>query len=221
MEKTDTKPTQKEELLSKKEEERQEDEVEETSFFHPVQLSEKSGETFVEKAMEESEVDMKIQELLRDISEETKQLREFLMEENKLMNDLCMSIKLIMKKLGVSFEISPRDIPVKKKVKRVVLNKEGRLILFSEEREVRSAPLAEYPPRIVMAVLWTVMPKLAKVVALNRKKVSTRISFFRKLKKELRNIAKAIVGDKEETAKSPKETVDVVEHSANAERRKS
>ena len=71
------------------------------------------------------------------------------------------------------------------------------MTFFNEKGEAHSAFLAEYPPEIVIAVLWVVMPKLAKVVAAYRKKIRSRISLFRKLKKELKTIAKAVVGGKD------------------------
>lgn len=152
-----------------------------------------------EEAIDESEIEVeqKLQQLLKDISEETLQLREFLTEENRLMNELCVSIKQIMKKLAISFDIPPHNIRVQKKIKRVILNEEGHLTFFNEKGEAHSAFLAEYPPEIVIAVLWVVMPKLAKVVAAYRKKIRSRISLFRKLKKELKTIAKAVVGTKD------------------------
>ena len=178
------------EPLPKKESQK---EIVEEPIFHPVQLSSKSEEA----DESEIEVEQKLQQLLKDISEETLQLREFLTEENRLMNELCTSIKQIMKKLAISFDIPPHNIPVQKKVKRIILNEEGHLTLYYEKGEAHSAFLAEYPPEIVIAVLWIVMPKLAKVVTAYRKKISSRISLFRKLKKELKTIAKAVVGSKD------------------------
>jgi len=201
-------------------EESQNEVVKETHFFHPMQISEESEETLDEKEIEKSkvEIEQKLQELLRSINEETLQLSEFLMEENKLMSELCMSLKQILKKLNVSFNIPPRDIPFRKKVKKVILNEEGHLILVHEKDEVNSAFLAEYPPEIVMAVLWVVMPELAKVIMLYRKKISTRVNFFGKIKKELKNVVKAIVGSKEETPDSGGEqTMDVVKESLKPE----
>jgi hypothetical protein len=193
MEEINAKPKQDAETLPKTEDESQKEMAEETSF-HPVQLSTKSEEAIDES---EIEVEQKLQQLLKDISEETLQLREFLTEENRLMNELCVSIKQIMKKLGVSFDISPRNIRVNKKIKRVILNEEGHLTFYHEKGEAHSAFLAEYPPEIVITVLWVVMPKLAKVVATYRKKIRSRISLFRKLKTELKTIAKAVVGTKD------------------------
>jgi hypothetical protein len=193
MEKIDPETEQNAESLPKSEKGTQKETVEEPNF-HPVQLSSKSEEAIDES---EIEVEQKLQQLLKDISEETLQLREFLTEENRLMNELCVSIKQIMKKLDIAFDIPPRNIRVNKKIKRVILNEEGHLTFYYEKGEAHSAFLAEYPPEIVITVLWTVMPKLAKVVATYRKKIRSRISLFKKLKTELKTIAKAVVGTKD------------------------
>lgn len=192
MEEMDPDPEQNEESLPKREKATQKEMVEEP-IFHPVQLSTKSEE----EDESEIEVEQKLQDLLKDISEETLQLREFLTEENRLMNELCVSIKQIMKKLSVSFDIPPHNIRANKKIKKIILNQEGHLTFYHEKDEAHSAFLAEYPPEIVIAVLWTVMPKLAKVVTTYRKKISSRISLFKKLKTELKTIAKAVVGTKD------------------------
>jgi hypothetical protein len=191
MEEINAKPKQDAEPLPKTEDESQKEMTEEP-IFHPVQLSSKS-----EEDESEIEVEQKLQQLLKDISEETLQLREFLTEENRLMNELCVSIKQIMKKLSVSFDIPPHNIRANKKIKKIILNQEGHLTFYHEKDEAHSAFLAEYPPEIVIAVLWTVMPKLAKVVATYRKKIRSRISLFKKLKTELKTIAKAVVGTKD------------------------
>ena len=183
---------QEAELMPEKEKADQKETIEEP-IFHPVQLSSKTEE----EDESEIEVEQKLQQLLKDISEETLQLREFLTEENRLMNELCVSIKQIMKKLGISFDIPPHNIRANKNIKRIILNKEGHLTFFYEKGEAHSAFLAEYPPEIVIAVLWTVMPKLAKVVVTYRKKIRSRVSLFRKLKSELKTIAKAVVGSKD------------------------
>jgi hypothetical protein len=200
-------------------EENQSETNEEAYFFHPMQLSEESGEILDEKEIEKSkvEIEQKLQELLKSINEETLQLSEFLMEENKLMNEICISLKQILKKLNVSFNIPPRDIPLRKKVKKVILNEEGHLILVHEKGEVNSAFLAEYPPEIVMAVLWVVMPELAKVVMLYRKKISTRANFFGKIKKELKSVAKAIVGKEAVSDSGSEQTMDAVKDSIKPE----
>jgi hypothetical protein len=219
MEKKDVK-TNENTPQPQKQEEAQAEAVEEAYFFHPVQLSEESGEVLDEQEIEKSkvEVEQKLQELLKSISEETLQLSEFLMEENKIMNELCVSLKQILKKLNVSFNIPPQDIPLRKRAKKVILNEEGHLILVYEKGEVHSAFLAEYPPEIVMAVLLVIMPEMAKVMMLYRKKISTRVSFFGRIKKELKNVAKAIIGSAQEgTSASQEQSMDVVKAEINNE----
>jgi len=217
MEEKDVKPKENAEPIQKGE--NKSEVVEEAHFFHPVQLSEGNEEVLDEKEIEKakSEIEQKLQELLRNINEETLQLSEFLMEEAKLMEDVCVSLKQILKKLNVSFNIPPQDIPFRKKIKRVILNEEGHLILVHEKGEVNSAFLAEYPPEIVMAVLWIVMPELAKVVMLYRKKIGTRVNFFGKVKKELKGVVKAIVGKEGSSESDSEQTMDVVKESLKAE----
>jgi hypothetical protein len=196
------------------------EETEEAYFFHSVQLSEESGEVLNEQEIEKSkvEVEQKLQELLRSISEETLQLSEFLIEENKTMNELCLSLKQILKKLNVSFSIPPQDIPLRKKAKKVILNEEGHLILVYEKGEVHSAFLAEYPPEIVMAVLLVIMPEMAKVIMLYRKKISIRVSFFGRMRKELKNVVRAIVGGGQESPSADQEeSMDVVKEEIKTE----
>ena len=219
MEKANTEPnTKPNENVETPMNEEQTEVTEEAYFFHPVQLSEEGGETLDEKEIEKSkvEIEQKLQELLRSINEETLQLSEFLMEEHELMTEVCTSLKQVLKKLNVSFNIPPKDIPIKKKIKKVILNEEGHLILVYEKGDVYSAFLAEYPPEIVMAVLWVLMPELAKVIMLYRKKISTRVNFFGKVKKELKSVVKAIIGDKKR-AEPTEESMDVVKNSLRTE----
>ncbi len=219
MEKKDVKTSESANPPQQKQEETREGAVEEAYFFHPVQLSEESGEFLDEKEIEKSKVELeqKLQELLKSISEETLQLSEFLMEESKMMEELCLSLKQILKKLNVSFNVPPQNVPIRKKIKKVILNEEGHLILVHEKGEVSSAFLAEYPPEIVMAVLWSIMPELAKVVMLYRKKISTRVNFFGKVKKELKNVVKAIAGKEGSFDSSSEQSIDAVKDSLKPE----
>lgn len=194
----------------------QEEVVEEVYFFHPLQFSESSEEVLEAEETEKhkAEFEQKLQELLRSISEETLQLSEYLMEEDKLIKELCMSLKQVLKKLNVSFYIPPREMPIKAKLKKVILNEECHLILVYEKGEVHSTFLAEYPPEIVMTTLLVIMPELAKAIMLYRKRISVRVSFFGRIKKELRNIVRAMVrsvGVMEEG----KESMDVVKDTLN------
>ena len=210
MEKKDVKVNENSKPPEAKTAENQEETVEEAHFFHPLQFSESEEVLNVEEIEKHKvELEQKLQELLKSISEETLQLSEFLMEEDRLVKELCTSMKQILKKLNVSFNIPPRDIPLKAKVKKVILNEECHLILVYEKGEVHSAFLAEYPPEIVMATLLVIMPELAEVIMLYRKKISTRGSFFAKIRKELKNVVKAIVGSGEPEA-AEKESMDAV-----------
>jgi hypothetical protein len=198
------------------EEENREDQAEQTYFFHPIQLSNENEEILDEKEIEKakSEVEQELQEVLKSISEEALQLSEFLIEENTVTTELCMSLKQILKKLNVCFNIPPQDLPLRRKVKKVVLNEEGILIVVHEKGDVTSSLLSEYSPEIVMAVLCAVLPELARVVSLYRKKLSTRVNFFGRLRKELKSVAKAIATTEEENASSEEEqTMDVVKDS--------
>jgi len=220
MEKKDAKTGENVKPQPQKQEEGHEEAVEETYFFHPVQLSEESKEHLDGEEIEKYkiEIEQKLNELLKGINEETLQLSEFLMAENKMMDDICLSLKQILKKLNVSFNIPPRDIPLRKKVKKVILNEECHLILVYEKGEVHSAFLAEYPPEIVMAVLWVIMPEMAKVIMLYRKKIGTRANFFGRVKKELKGIVKAIVSSKEVVAEtSAEQATDIVKESIKTE----
>ena len=167
-------------------------------FFHPVEPSGKSTEHSGEKETETSSAEMqRMQELLKSINEETLQLSEFLIEESKLVSDLCVSMKHVLERLHVSFNIPPEDIPLQKKAKKLVLNEEGRLIIVDEKGEEQSAFLAEYPPEIIMAVLWDIMPQLTEAIIKYRKKIVSRVNFFVKLKKELKSVVKTLAGIEE------------------------
>ncbi len=146
------------------------------------------------------------------------QLNEFLTEEDKLIKELCSSLKQVLKKLNVSFNIPSKDLPIRAKVKKVILNEECHLIVIYEKGEVHSAFLAEYPRETVMAVLLSIMPELAKVIRLYRKRVSTRTSFFGRIKKELKNVLKTIVGSAE--GEIEKEPIEAVEDSLKTENEK-
>jgi len=195
----------------------QEGAVDEAYFFHPLEVSEGSEVLSVEEIEKhKAEFEQKLQELLKSISEETLQLSEFLMEEEKLIKELCMSLRQVLKKLKVSFYIPPRELPIRGKVKRIILNEECHLILVYEKGDVHSAFLAEYSPEIVLATLMVIMPELAEVLMLYRKRISTRVNFFGRIKRELKNVVKAIVGSQE--VKEPeKESMDAIKSALNNE----
>lgn len=166
---------------------------EEKYLFHPL---ESSGEN-EEMENSEGELEQKMQELLKSINEETLQLNQLLIEENSLMNETCMFLKQILKMLNISYDIPPHKIPLGKRVKKAILNEEGSLIITDEKNEVSATFLAEYPSEVVMSVLWIILPELVKAVRIHKRKVSTRVNMFVKIKRELKSMIDSIIGIRE------------------------
>jgi len=158
--------------------------------FHPLQLEQEEKNP--------SEHEQKIQEFLKALREETSELSISLAEENRLIKDICLSLTQALRKLEVTVTIPAEEMPVNKNIRKLVLNQEGTLKLLDENREVQSAPLSEYPPEIVMAIIDVVIPQLARVAASHRKRVKTRLGFFEEVRKELKAIISAIAGKSEE-----------------------
>lgn len=176
----------------------QEEAADEAYFFYQLEAPENEQISNVEELEKhKADFEQKLQEILRSISEETLQLSEFLMEEDKLVRELCGSLKQVLKKLRVSFYIPPRELPIRGKVKKVILNDECNLILVYEKGEVHSAFLADYSPEMVLATLLVIMPELAEALMLYRKRISVRVNLFGRIRKELKNVVRAIIGGQE------------------------
>lgn len=167
-------------------------ENEETAhFYQSSKILGEETEYLDEKEVEKfKEIEKKLQDVLKMIEEETMQLSEFIMEEKNLTNESCALLRGILKKLKIAFKIPTRAVRLPKKPKEVILNEEGHLILVFEKGEVMSRLLEEYPPEIVMSVMWEVLPGLAKSIKIYREKISGRVSFFEKVKRELKNVFK-------------------------------
>jgi hypothetical protein len=165
---------------------------EEYYFLHPLQLSIEDNELL------DGESEQKMDEFLRTIERETSELSVSLTEESKLIKEICMSLAQVLKRLNVSIDIPTKGLLVDKNTRNVVLNKDGDLQLVDENGETRSASLSEYPPEIVMAVVWRVVPELVKIITSYKRRVGKRLSFFEEVKKELRTIANAIARNKNE-----------------------
>lgn len=165
--------------------------LETAQFYQTYQILEEETESLDEKEIEKiKEIEKKLQDVLKMIEEETMQLSEFVVEEKNLTNESCSLLRGILKKLKISFKIPTRAIRLPKKPKEVILNEEGHLILVYEKGEVVSKLLEEYPPEIVMGVMWEILPELAKSIRIYREKISGRVSFFEKVKRELKNVFK-------------------------------
>jgi F0F1-type ATP synthase membrane subunit b/b' len=171
----------------------------ETYLYYPAQLqNEETNEDF-EKT--KAEIEKRFNELLTTISEETIQLSEFLIEEKKLIKELCMFFRQILKRLNMTFEIPVKAIPeFHNTAKKIVLNKEGHLIVMYEKEKVNSKVLEDYPPEIVLTVIWNVIPALEKSIKNYRRKISERVTIFERIKKELKNIYQVFTAEHEKGA---------------------
>jgi hypothetical protein len=160
---------------------------EDVYLSYPYQLQNEEPDDNFEKTR--AEIEKRFNELLTAISEETIQLSEFLLEEKKLIQELCMFLRHILKRLNMTFNISIKAIPAfHEKARKIVLNKEGHLIVFYEKEKVSSKVLEDYPSEIVLAVVWNVIPELEKSIKTYRRKISERVTIFERIKKELKNI---------------------------------
>jgi len=161
--------------------------VEEVYLSYPYQLQNEEMKENFEKT--KAEIERRFNELLTTISEETIQLSEFLIEEKKLIQELCMFLRHILKRLNITFNIPLRAVPeLQSNAKSVMLNEEGHLIVMYEKDKANSKVLEEYPPEIVLSVIWNVIPQLEKAIKSYRKRISERVSIFEKIRKELKNI---------------------------------
>jgi len=158
-------------------------------------------ETTESKEKEETleEMEQKFEELLTVIKEETLQLSESLIEEKRLTHELCALLKPILKQLNTSFTIPTKTIPIPGRVKNIVLNAEGHLIIRDEKNEVCSKALEDCPPEVILNVLWVLIPSLCESILSYRKRVSFRVSLFERINLELKNLFKAFTKRQEET----------------------
>lgn len=174
-------------------------------FLTPVLLSNESKTVPQDDQNSTNVEEQKLQELLMNLSEEILQLNGFMIKETGLIDELSSSLKEILKKLRISFSIPQQDVLLARKARKIVLTEEAHLTVTYESGETNSAFLAEYPAEVVAATLWSVLPELKKSVTLRRKLLSTRISFFEGIKKELTNIARSITAARNENFPSGKD----------------
>ena len=172
------------------------DASEEAYLCYPVKLQ--SDETSEDFEKTKTEVERKFAELLTTLSEETLQLSEFLIEERKLVQELCSALREILRSLNMSLDISVKSVPdFAGKVKQVTLNNEGHLLLIHENGEVVSKLLENYPPQVILAIVWNVVPKLEKFLRNYRRKISDRVGIFEKVRKGLKNIRQVLASSEQ------------------------
>ena len=134
------------------------------------------------------EVEEKFSELLRSINDDTKQLGEFLIEERNMVKDICIYLKGIFSQLNIAIILPNIPIPPFKTSKEIILNSQGHLIIVKEDNIVESRPLQNYPPEVVLIIVWGVIPKLKEIIHTYMKQVSSRINLLDKINEELKNV---------------------------------
>jgi len=138
------------------------------------------------------EVKKKFFNLLESIGEDARQLSEFIVEERNLIREICKHLRMIFSGLGLSVSLPPDLLSDFFDCREVVLNAQGHLILIDVEGNVESRSLEKYPPEVVLAVLWGLVPKLRETFTDRIKKVYARISLFERIHEEFRGIDRAI-----------------------------
>jgi hypothetical protein len=168
----------------------------ETYLSYPSRLQNEEANEDFEK--ERGDIERRFTELLMALSEEIVQLSEFLIEEKKLIRELCMLLRDILRRMNMNFEIPIKAIPeFQTTVKKILLNSEGHLILMHESQKVNSKMLEDYPPHIVLAVVWNVIPDLERSLKIYGRRISQRVSIFEKIRKELKNIQRVFSSSEE------------------------
>lgn len=129
-----------------------------------------------------------IHESLRIIKEETLKLSEFVLQEEKLIEELCVLLKQILKCLDMSFSLPTDIFPQTGETQRIILNDEAHLLFISEENEEKSIALDDCPPQVILKVVLFIIPELSRSITSYRKKISSRIGLFDKIKGDLANL---------------------------------
>ena len=136
------------------------------------------------------ELETKLSSLMRVITEDARQLSEHLAAEENAVREVCRYLERILSKLNLSVSIPGDAVPSMKKYREAILNPECHLILIDKDNSVESRSLSKYPPEIILAVVWALIPKLREEVSAYLRKVSVRLGFLEVVKEELSNIQK-------------------------------
>jgi len=134
------------------------------------------------------EIEEKFSDMLKDINEDTKQLGEYLIEEREMVKDICAYLRGIFTQLNIAIILPDIPSPLFRTCKEVILNSQGHLIIVREDNRVESRSLQNYPPEIVLVVVWGVIPKLKEMINTYMRKVSLRVNFFERINEELKNV---------------------------------
>ena len=150
-----------------------------------------STQVEVDKTFYDSLVDdEKLRKILKSIENESLRLNKYLSEEKILTSETCKLLTKIIRYLKISIQVSPSHLQLENRPEKALLDEEGNLALFYGEGRVISKTLEKCKPEIIMAVIQEVLPKLRIVIQRYGYKVQKRISLFKKVKSELKNIFK-------------------------------
>ena len=143
------------------------------------------------------EVEEKFSSLMRVITEDARQLSEFLIAEENTIAHICKSLENILSELNLSVVIPQKAVPTVEKSKEIILNSQCHLIIVKEDGTVESKSLDRYAPETILAVVWALIPRLREEVSAYLRKVSVRLNFLGMIKEELKNIQKPFVRSEE------------------------
>jgi len=146
---------------------------------------------------EVKEVEEKFSSLMKVITEDARQLSEYLVAEERTVGEICRFLEKILSELDLSVAIPEKAVPAVKKSKQIILNSQCHLIIVQENGAVESKSLDRYPPETILAVVWALIPRLREEISTYLRKVSVRLSFLDMVKEELKNIQKPFVRSEE------------------------
>ncbi|OYT47385.1 hypothetical protein B6U79_04190 [Candidatus Bathyarchaeota archaeon ex4484_231] len=158
-------------------------EEDEANFDYTSIFQEKEIDDAKAKDMSE-----KFGSLLKVITEDARQLSEYLVAESSMVTQICGYLKNILSELDLSISLSHKAVPEFEKCKEIILNPECHLIAVKKDGSVESRSLKNYPPETILMVVWELMPKLREEVSLYMKRVSVRLNFLEMINEELKNI---------------------------------
>jgi len=145
------------------------------------------------------EIEKKFSNLMRFITEDARQLSEYLVAEENAVEEICKSLEKILSELDLSVVIPERSVPNVEKSKEIILNSQCHLIVVREDGAVESKSLNKYSPETILAVVWTVIPRLREEVNAYLRKVSVRLSFLEMIREELKSIQQPFIRSGEKT----------------------
>ena len=145
------------------------------------------------------EVETKFSNLMRVITEDARQLSEYLVAEESTIRQVCKFLEKILSELNLSVIIPEKAVPMLEKSKEIILNSECHLIVVREDGAVESKSLNKYPPETILTIIWALIPKLREEISAYLRKVSVRLNFLEIVKEELKSIQKPFVRNQEST----------------------